>query len=165
MRSFRIVSCFTGRPIPELWMCQQHVHCLSRYGCAFLYLCMSCGNARNRLTHVLRTQKKNSLGIDPSTTFTTISISQGTACTAFVPSPPPRRNVLCTCMCTSSNRSHCQSCWRIVAPCVEDMDFCSRCASLGPLVIRAVLKELNFFLFRAALKDHPSEHFTTDDPT
>ena len=51
--------------------------------------CVSCDNARNRLTHALRTQKKAPQGIDPSTTFTTISISQGTACTAFVPSPLP----------------------------------------------------------------------------
>ena len=46
-----------------------------------------------------------------------------------------------------------------------DMDFCSQCATFGPLLIRAVPKEPDFFLFRAALKDHPSGHFTTDDLT
>ena len=35
----------------------------------------------------------------------------------------------------------------------------------GPLLIRAVLKEPKYFLFKAALKDHPSEHPTTDDLT
>ena len=41
---------------------------------------------------------------------------------------------------------------------------CSQCATFGPLLIRAVLMEPNIFLFRLALKDHPSKHFTTGDP-
>ena len=43
------------------------------------------------------------------------------------------------------------------------MDFCSHCTAFGQLLIKVVPKKPNFFLFRAALKDHPSGHFTTDD--
>ena len=42
----------------------------------------------------------------------------------------------------ASSTSHYHSSWRNVAPCVEDMDFCGQCATFGPLLIRAVLKEL-----------------------
>ena len=100
MRSFRVVSCFTGAQSRNFG-CANNTYIVCH--AMVLCYCVSCGNARNRLMHALRTTKKAPSGIDPSTTFTPISNSQGAACTAFVPSPPPERNVLCNCMCTSSN--------------------------------------------------------------
>ena len=88
---FRVLEHrFMGSPIPQCGRFESFR--VSRgaqsqnFGC--VCYCVSRGNARNRLTHALRTQKKAPYGIGPSLTFT-ISTSQGTACTAFVPKPPP----------------------------------------------------------------------------
>ena len=62
MRSLRVVSCFMGCPIPELGLCQQQVHRLSRYPCVFLCVSRQCAEP-----HALRTPppKKNSLAVRP----------------------------------------------------------------------------------------------------
>ena len=56
MRSFRVISCFMGCQIPELRLCQQQVHRLSRYGCVLLCVSRQCAEP-----HALRTPQKNSL--------------------------------------------------------------------------------------------------------
>ena len=53
MRSFQVVSCFMGCPIPELRLCQQQVHRLSRYGCVLLCVLRQCAEP-----HALCTPKK-----------------------------------------------------------------------------------------------------------
>ena len=102
--SFRVLEHrFMGSPIPQCgrfesfhvsqgaqsrnFSCANNTY-IVRHAMVVCY-CVSRGNARNRSTHALRTQKKAPQGMDPSTTFTTISTAPGTACNAFVPKPPP----------------------------------------------------------------------------
>ena len=73
MQSFRVVSCFIGYAALELRLCQQQVHCLSRYACVLLCVLRQCKAPLDACTS--HPKKKFPWGIDPSTTFSSISIS------------------------------------------------------------------------------------------
>ena len=67
-----VVSSFTGCPFPELGLCQQQVHRLAHCGCVILCVSQQCAEPLDACTSH---PKKKPWGMDPSTTFTSISIS------------------------------------------------------------------------------------------
>ena len=82
---FESFCVFTGCPTPELRLCQQQVHRVPRYGCGLL--CVSC-QCTALLDACPSHLKKFPWWIDPSTTFTSISISSRHSLHCVCPKPP-----------------------------------------------------------------------------